>query len=47
MAKAAGAHFTYGTNQHGAGVGEINWSINMAKECGLTKEDFYISTRKL
>ena len=47
MAKAAGAHFTFGTNQHGAGVGEINWSKNMANECGLTKEDFFIPGRKL
>jgi hypothetical protein len=47
MAKAAGAHFTFGTNQHGAGVGEIDWSINMAKECGLTKENFFIPKRKL
>jgi hypothetical protein len=42
MAKAAGAHFTFGTNQHGTGIGEITWSVNLAKECGLTKKDFYI-----
>lgn len=47
MAKAAGAHFTFGTNQHGTGVGEINWSINMAKECGLTKKDFFIPKRQI
>jgi hypothetical protein len=47
MAKAAGAHFTFGTNQHGDGIGEIAWSINMAKDCGLTKEDFFIPKRKL
>ena len=47
MAKAAGAHFTFGSNQHGEGIGEINWSKNMANECGLTKEDFYIPRRKL
>jgi hypothetical protein len=47
MAKAAGAHFTFGTNQHGDGIGEIDWSINMAKTCGLTKEDFFIPKRKL
>jgi hypothetical protein len=47
LAKVAGAHFTFGTNQHGAGVGEIAWSINMAKECGLTSKDFFIPKRDL
>jgi hypothetical protein len=47
MAKAAGAHFTFGSNTHGPGAGEISWSINMAKECGLTKEDFFTPKRKL
>lgn len=47
LAKSAGARFTFGTNQHGAGVGEIDWSLNMAKECGLTKDDFFIPKRKL
>ncbi|MDO9340366.1 MAG: hypothetical protein Q7T72_07560 [Bacteroidales bacterium] len=47
MAKASGAHFTFGTNTHGTGAGDITWSINMAKECGLTKEDFFIPKRIL
>ncbi len=47
MAKAAGAHFTFGTNQHGKGIGEINWSVDMAEECGLTREDFYIPKRAI
>jgi len=47
MARDAGAHFTFGTNQHGKGIGEINWSINMAKDCGLSKKDFYIPKREL
>jgi hypothetical protein len=47
MAKAAGAHFTFGTNTHGPGAGDITWSINMAKECGLTKGDFFTPKRKL
>jgi hypothetical protein len=34
-------------NSHGLGAGDITWSINMAKECGLTKEDFFIPKRKL
>ena len=47
MAKAAGARFTFGSNVHGTAAGDIAWSINMAKECGLTKNDFYTPTRKL
>jgi hypothetical protein len=47
MAKTAGAHFTFGTNQHGDGIGEIQWSLKMANDCGLTKEDFFIPKRKL
>ena len=47
MAKAEGARFTFGSNTHGLGAGDITWSINMAKECGLTKEDFFIPKRKL
>jgi hypothetical protein len=47
MAKAAGAHFTFGSNTHGVGAGDIEWSFIIAKECGLTKEDFFIPKRKL
>jgi hypothetical protein len=47
MAKAAGARFTFGSNTHGLGAGDITWSINMAKECGLTRSDFYIPERDL
>ena len=47
MAKASGAHFTFGTNQHGEGIGEIGWSINLAKECGLKAGDFFVPERKL
>jgi histidinol phosphatase-like PHP family hydrolase len=47
MAKAAGAHFTFGTNRHGTGVGDIAWSIKRAEECGLTQEDFYIPEREI
>lgn len=46
-AKAAGAHFTFGSNTHGVGAGDITWSVNMAKECGLTKGDFFIPKRDL
>ena len=47
MAKAAGAHFSFGSNTHGLGAGDITWSINMAKECGLTRDDFFIPNRDL
>ena len=47
MAKAAGAHFTFGSNHHGTGIGDIYWSINMAKKCGLRKDDFFIPKRQL
>jgi len=47
MAKAAGARFTFGSNTHGLGAGDITWSINMAEECGLTKDDFFIPKRDL
>jgi hypothetical protein len=47
MAKAAGAHFTFGSNTHGLGAGDITWSLNMAKDCGLTKEFFFIPKRDL
>jgi hypothetical protein len=47
MAKVAGAHFSFGSNTHGLGAGDITWSINMAKECGLTKDDFFLPKRKL
>jgi hypothetical protein len=46
-AKAAGAHFTFGSNTHGLGAGDITWSLNMAKECGLTGNDFFIPKRDL
>ncbi len=47
MAKAAGAHFTFGSNTHGLGAGDITWSLNMAKDCGLIGEDFFIPKRVL
>ena len=47
MAKASGAKFTFGTNQHGEGIGEIDWSIDLAKECGLKAADFFVPERKL
>jgi len=47
MAKAAGARFTFGSNQHDTNIGDINWSRRMAKACGLRKEDFFVPKRVL
>jgi hypothetical protein len=47
MAKKAGAHFTFGSNQHDTHIGEIEWSVAMAEKCGLQKEDFFVPKRKL
>ena len=47
IARDAGAHFTFGSNQHGTGFGNIRWSVNMAKDCGLTRADFFIPVREI
>jgi histidinol phosphatase-like PHP family hydrolase len=46
-AKAAGARFTFGSNEHDTNIGNIEWSINMAKECGLEAKDFFTPKRRL
>lgn len=47
MAKAAGAHFTFGSNQHDTGIGEIGWAVSIADECGITADDLFFPERKL
>jgi len=47
LAKAAGAHFTFGSNQHDINIGDISWSIALATECKLKKKDFFIPKRVL
>ncbi len=44
-AKAAGAKFSIGTDQHGAEIGQIEYSLRVAKECGLTAKDFFLPSR--
>ncbi|MGE5644600.1 MAG: hypothetical protein ACM336_02290 [Acidobacteriota bacterium] len=39
-AKAAGAKFTFGSNGHIKGIGDISYGLEIAKECGLTGSDF-------
>jgi hypothetical protein len=46
-AKAAGAKFSFGSNQHVKGIGEVDWCLKQAVECGLTSKDIYIPTRVL
>jgi hypothetical protein len=40
-AKAAGAKFTFGSNRHVHGIGEIGDCLKAARECGLTKADIW------
>lgn len=47
LARAAGARFTFGSNEHDTNIGDINWSRKMAKKCGLTNEDFFVPKRVL
>ena len=47
-AKARGIKFTFGTNNVDANFGRLEYSIDMAKKCGLTVEDMWfpnLSTR--
>lgn len=41
-AKAAGAKFTFGSNGHIKGIGDISYGLGIARECGLTKGDFWV-----
>src|ERR1035438_6299146 len=46
-AKAAGATFCIGSNRHAQGIGEIEYCLRMARNCGLTAKDFFVpSDRK-
>jgi len=44
-AKAAGAEFSIGSNQHAQGIGEIEYCLRIAKDCGLTAKDFFVPSR--
>ncbi len=46
-AKAAGAKFSFGSNAHIHGLGEIDFPLALAKECGLTRSDIYVPGRRL
>jgi len=41
-AKAAGAKFSFGTNNAGAELGRLEYPIKMVKECGLAWQDIFV-----
>jgi hypothetical protein len=46
-AKAAGARFSIGSNRHVEGIGEIDYCLQMARECKLTAKDIFVPSRVL
>jgi hypothetical protein len=42
LAKQAGAKFVFGTNNGGRELGHLEYSLDMAKQCGLTKDDMFV-----
>jgi hypothetical protein len=46
-AKGAGAKFSIGSNRHAQGIGEIEYCLRMARDCGLTAKDFFVPSRDL
>ena len=42
MAKQASVKFSFGSNAHNDGVGKLDYSIKMAKELGLTRDDMFM-----
>ncbi len=41
MAKEAGVKFTFGTNNTGADLGQLEYCMEMVLECGLTPDDMF------
>jgi hypothetical protein len=46
-AKAAGAKFSFGSNRHVEGIGEIDYCLRTARQCGLTAKDIYLPGRRI
>jgi histidinol phosphatase-like PHP family hydrolase len=46
-AKAAGARFSIGSNRHAVGIGEIDYCLKTARDCGLTAKDIWTPARPL
>ncbi len=41
MARDAGVKFSFGSNNRNADVGKLDYSVKIAKECGLTRPDMF------
>jgi histidinol phosphatase-like PHP family hydrolase len=46
LARDAGARFSFGSNQHGEGIGKLDYPVTIAKECGLDGKDIFVPERK-
>jgi hypothetical protein len=46
-AKAAGAKFSFGSNRHVHGIGEIEYCLKTAADLGLAGKDIYVPSRPL
>lgn len=40
-AKARGIKFTFGTNNMDANIGRLEWALDAAQKCGITKDDMW------
>jgi histidinol phosphatase-like PHP family hydrolase len=47
QAKSAGAKFSFGSNEHVHGIGNIEYPLAVARECGLSAADIYVPARRL
>jgi hypothetical protein len=46
-AKAAGAKFSFGSNAHIRGMGEIGYCLDTARSCGLSGKDIWLPSSKV
>ena len=42
LAKQAGTKFAFGTNNGGRELGHLEYSLDLAEQCGLTKDDMFV-----
>jgi hypothetical protein len=42
LAKQAGVKFSFGTNNGGNELGHLEYSLDVAEQCGLTKDDMFV-----
>lgn len=45
-ARAAGAKFSFGSNEHVHGIGNIGYPLEVARQCGLSKSDIYVPQKR-